>query len=253
MPLVATDAVVLHVFDYSETSRILRIATLEAGVVAVLARGARRPKSRFGSAVDLFAQGAAQLSLRDGRDLQTLTAFEVTRARPEIGADLERFTGAAALAELMLRFGSEDVNAPLFTTLVSALDTIADALPSGAREAGLAGAWRLVADMGFAPALEACGACDVALAPSADATFSHDAGGVLCTRCARLHAPGRSLPAAARSALTEWLAARRLPELDERDARAHQRLLREFLGHHLADGRSLRAFEVWEHGGWAAR
>lgn len=220
---------------------------------SVLARGARRPKSRFGSAVDLFAQGTAQLSLRDGRDLQTLTAFDVTRARPQIAADLERFTGAAALAELMLRFGSEDVNEPLFATFVTALDAIADALPGRAREAALAGAWRLVADMGFAPSLDACGACDAPLEPSADATFSHDAGGVLCARCEHLHSPGRALPASARSMLGEWLAARRVPDLDERDARAHQRLLREFLGHHLSDGRSLRAFEVWEHGGWAAR
>ena len=33
---------------------------------------------------------------------------------------------------------------------------------------------------------------------------------------------------------------------DARVARAHQRLLREFLEEHLADGRALRAFAAWE-------
>ena len=47
MPLVETDAIVLHVFDYSETSRILRLATRDAGLQSVLARGARRSKSRW--------------------------------------------------------------------------------------------------------------------------------------------------------------------------------------------------------------
>ena len=38
------------------------------------------------------------------------------------------------------------------------------------------------------------------------------------------------------------------PPLDEPEARAHQRLLREFLQHHVVDGRPLRAFELWERG-----
>jgi hypothetical protein len=38
-------------------------------------------------------------------------------------------------------------------------------------------------------------------------------------------------------------------QLTDADTRAHQRLLREFLCHHLHDGRSLRAFDVWESGG----
>src|ERR687883_499648 len=90
MPLLATDAVVLHAFDYLESSRILRLATREAGVQSVLAKGARRSRARFGTALDLFAQGLAQLYVKPGRELQTLAEFDVTRARPELAADLGR-------------------------------------------------------------------------------------------------------------------------------------------------------------------
>src|SRR4029453_2282659 len=99
MTPVRTDAVVLHVFDYLETSRILRLATREAGMQSVLARGARRPKSRYGSALDLFASGTAEIYVKPGRELHTLASFDVTRSRGQLATDLERFTAASAIAE----------------------------------------------------------------------------------------------------------------------------------------------------------
>src|SRR3982751_141228 len=113
MTLVATDAVVLHAFSYLESSRILRLATRDAGVVSVLAKGARRASRRFGTAVDLFAEGQAQFYAKPGRDLHTLSAFDVARSRAGLGEDIGRFTAASAVAELMLRFGREDVQPSL--------------------------------------------------------------------------------------------------------------------------------------------
>jgi DNA repair protein RecO (recombination protein O) len=254
MPLVETDAIVLHVFDYSETSRILRLATRDAGLQSVLARGARRSKSRFGSALDLFAEGAAQLQLKDGRDLQTLAAFDVTRSRAELGEDMGRFVGASALAELVLRFsGTDDVSVALFDVLTDALDRLAAAPEGDAMEATLSGAWRLVAEMGFAPTIDTCAACHAPIDAEGELPFSHTAGGVLCERCARLYPGGRKLPLEARRAIAEWSSGRRQEECEPRGAKAHQRLLREFLQEHLADGRPLRAFDAWEQGALVAR
>ena len=59
----------------------------------------------------------------------------------------------------------------------------------------------------------------------------------------------RLLPAAARHALADWLAGG-TPMLSASEGRAHQRLLREFLGEHLTDARSLKAYAVWEGGRW---
>ena len=254
MPLVETDAIVLHVFDYSETSRILRLATREAGLQSVLARGARRSKSRFGSALDLFADGAAQLQLKEGRDLQTLAGFDVTRSRTELGEDMGRFVGASALAELVLRFsGADDVSVALFDVLTDALDRLAAAPEGEAMAATLAGAWRLVAELGFAPTIDSCAACHALIDSVGELPFSHTAGGVLCERCARVYPGGRKLPLVARRAIAEWSAGRREEGCEPREAKAHQRLLREFLQQHLADGRHLRAFDAWEQGALVAR
>src|SRR5439155_3144310 len=124
MNLVVTDAIVLHVFDYLESSRILRLVTRDAGVRSVLARGARRSRKRFSSALDLYASGSAELHIKAGRDLDTLAAFDVQRARPQIGEQLARFTGASAIAELTLRFAGEAADPALFAAVSDALDAI---------------------------------------------------------------------------------------------------------------------------------
>jgi DNA repair protein RecO (recombination protein O) len=249
--LITTPAIVLHAFDYSETSRIVRLATREAGVQSALARGAKRSRSRFGSACGLFAEGIAQLHVKEGRELQTLGAFDVPRVRPELGTDLGRFTGASAVAELVLRFGAEnEASESLFDALVAALDGLAEAEPAFATEAALAGAWHLVAQLGFAPSVTSCGACHAPVPAEDDLPFSLAAGGVLCDACGAGQTGGRVLPSDARACIETWSNAGRVGALAERDARAHQRLLWQFLQQHVSDGRTLRAFDAWEKGGW---
>ena len=252
MSLLVTDAIVLHGFDYLESSRIFRLATREGGVRSVLARGARSSRKRFGSALDLFAQGLAHIHTKPGRDLDTLASFDVVRARPALAADLSRFTGASALAELTLRFVHTEADPALFDAILLGLDGIERAEPEHAREATLAAAWHIVAELGFAPSLEACSECHQELGPDDTVRFSHPAGGALCERCARLAASSRTLPPDARAALGQWLRGERVTELSVPAIRAHQRLLREFLREHLTDGRPLRAFDVWEHESWSA-
>lgn len=250
MALLATDAIVLHAFDYLESSRILRLVTRDGGVRSALAKGARRSSRRFGSAVDLFAQGSAQLYAKPGRDLDTLSAFDVVRARPSLAADLGRFTGASAIAELTLRFGRDAADAGLFDAVADAFDALAAAASDAALTATLASAWRIVAELGFAPTLDVCGDCHLPLEREVTVMFSHRAGGALCTRCGRLAPAGRKLPPEARDALRGFLLGVPGVALDDASARAHQRLLREFLDEHLTDGRPLRALELWEVQRW---
>jgi DNA repair protein RecO (recombination protein O) len=151
----------------------------------------------------------------------------------------------------VLRFGAmNEAHVSLFDALAQALDAVAVADAAHASEAGLAGAWRLVAQLGFAPSVDACGVCHAPIATAEDLPFSHAAGGVLCEGCARQYPGGRSIPSSARACIAAWSDARRVPELGARETRAHQRLLREFLQQHLTDGRALRAFDAWEHGEW---
>ncbi|MHB1072711.1 MAG: DNA repair protein RecO [Gemmatimonadaceae bacterium] len=253
MPLISSDAIVLHAFDYLESSRILRLVTREAGVRSVLAKGLRKSARRYGGAIDLFSRGTANFYTKPGRDLDTLASFDDARPAVALAADLAKFTGASMLAELMLRFGRDAADEGLYDAMADALERLTRAPAHVVLTVALAAAWRLVDELGFAPSLESCAACHVALATTDPALFSHPAGGVLCQRCARLHT-GRLLPPEARRAIIDWRAKGVADpvRLDEASGRAHQRLLREFVREHLADDRPLQAFAVWEHEPWSA-
>lgn len=252
MSLLVTDAIVLHAFDYLESSRIIRLLTRDAGVQSVLARGARKSRGRYGTALDLFAEGSAQLYVKPNRELHNLASFELARTRNELAADIGRFTAASTIAELALRFGGEESNPQLYDTVSDVLDRIARSAPESTVEDGLAGCWRVVSVLGFTPELSSCALCHTPLRDADDATFSHASGGIVCPACSKLAPGGRRIPATARSAIRRWLDAEEFAHLTDAEARSHQRLLREFLAAHLGDDRPLRAFAVWEHERWTA-
>jgi DNA repair protein RecO (recombination protein O) len=247
--VIRTDAIVLHAFDYRETSRIVRLATREVGVVSVIARGAKRTGGKFGQGIDLFTSGAAQILLHPTRDLHTLSTFDATRARPGLAASLARFGAAAALSELGMRCAPEDGGGAIHDVLAEGFDAVSVAAPHEVIPRTVTVAWRLAEALGFAPTLEHCAACHEALAPDAAVRFSPRAGGALCARCAALAPGARALPAEARAMLLAWGAGEAVIPEDAKVARAHQRLVREFLEEHLADGKPLRAWRDWESGG----
>ena len=252
MPSLVTDAIVLHAFDYLETSRIVRLMTRDAGVQSVIARGARSSRRRFGGGLDLFAQGTSEIVTRPNRELHTLASFEPTRMRPQFALDVGRFTAGSMISELALRTSSDEPAPGLFDAIESAFDRIAAATPHQVTGAALSGAWYIVASLGFTPALDVCANCDSALAPDARAAFSHSAGGALCARCGALAAGARVIPGEARAAIRSWIDGGVASALGESEARAHQRLFREFFHEHLGTDRELRAYSVWESGAWSA-
>lgn len=249
MSLLQTDAVVLHVADYLESSRILRLATRDAGVQSVVARGARSSKKRFGSAVDLFAEGQAQIQMKQGRDLHALNGFDVTVARPSLALEMGRFTAASAIAECVLRLVHEEAAPAVYDTLVDGLNRLAAAAPADTSSVALSVLWQVVGEVGYRPTIDDCIECHTSLEAEDDARFSPAAGGTLCPQCARRAPGGRLLPASARATLRRWFRGETLP-LDALEVRAHQRLLREFLAQHLSDNRPLKAFQIWETGQW---
>src|ERR671918_145648 len=172
MPLVATDA-----FDYLESSRIIRLLTREAGVQSALARGARKSRGRYGTALDLFAEGSAQLYVKSSRELHNLASFELARTRNDLAADIGRFTAASTIAELALRFAGEESNPQLYDTVRDVLDRIARSAPERTVEDGLAGCWRVVSVLGFTPELGSCALCHTPLRDAENAMFSHTSGG----------------------------------------------------------------------------
>src|SRR5688572_14670083 len=144
MPLVSTPAVVLSSLRYSETSKIVRLATREHGVQSVIAKGALRPKSRFGASLQLLSEGQAQFVLKEHRELHLLTSFDLRRLHVGLAADLERYAVACALAEVMLRFAPPDPHPESFDLLRRALEQLELASSTSVAALGYRLLWQLV-------------------------------------------------------------------------------------------------------------
>ncbi len=242
MALLSTDAIILQVFRYGDTSKILRLLTRTSGVQSVIAKGAANPKSKYGGVLEPFTEGVAAFYAKENRDLHTLGSFELTRSRQALGADLVRFGGASLIAELIMRSGIEEPDAHLYDVVAETLDRIAAAPPAAAESLVLGETWALIAQLGFAPALDTCINCGRTIGDEEDANFDYVAGGIRCTDCSA-GMPGRLLPAQARIALMRLIRGEHL--VLERTP-AHWRLLARFLTHHVVDGASLKSLTFLE-------
>lgn len=239
MALVTTDAIILQTFAYGDTSRILRLLTRTHGLQSVIAKGAKGPRSRFGGVLEPFVEGTAAFTLKAQRELQTLTGFELGRARQSLGGDLLRIGGASLVAELVLRTGSEEAQPQLYEAVSAALDAVQEAPADRLEAAILARVWHLVALLGFAPSLQECAICGRPLDDDAEHRFSYEAGGVLCGPCA-LGGGGAMLPPHARRALQQMAEGR---EVALERTRGHWLLLERYLDHHVLEGGTLRSFQ----------
>jgi DNA repair protein RecO (recombination protein O) len=252
MPLVSTPSIVLTTFRFSETSKIVRLATREYGVQSAIARGALRPKSRYGAALQLLSEGQAQFLTKEHRELHVLTAFDLRRLHVGLAAHLERYATACALAEVMLRFAPPDPHPESFDLLQRALEEVETANDSDLEPLGFRLMWQLVSVLGFAPSLDACVIDGMPLEEEGPLQFSTRDGGALCGQCAALHG-GTQLPPDARSDLVKLLnPSAPLPILGRKHGAAHRRLLSRYIRFHLGEGADLPALEFWTQRCWAA-
>ena len=250
MALVSTPAVVLQTFRYSETSKIVRLATRDLGVQSAIAKGVLRPRSPFGAALETLSEGVAQLYHKEARELQTMAAFDVTELRRDLACDLGRFAGAAALAEVMLKMAPAAPLPAAYDTFTRALDALATAESRHADAVAVRWLWLLVGVLGFAPELDACVRDGTPVAGNGGVAFSTADGGVLCPACAGLQPPTRLPPHAYRDLLALNDAGAELPALDTAHAAAHRRLVARFVRHHMDESGALNAIDFWEHHAW---
>ncbi|HET7229287.1 MAG TPA: DNA repair protein RecO [Longimicrobium sp.] len=241
MALVTTRALVLQSFPYSETSKILRLYTWDMGLTSVIAKGALRPKSKYGGVLEPFTEGVATFYYRYGRDLHTLSGFDLVRSRQALGRSLAGFAGASLLAELVLSAGTEEAHPAVYDALLATWDEIAAAPDADvALRTALTGAWTLVALLGFEPRTDHCVICERPLVAAEPVRFDTTAGGVACTRC---RPAGRIVDPATRAELHGMVRGGTPGRLARPGLQ--RALLRAFLQTHVAHDRAFRSLELF--------
>lgn len=175
--LIKTEGIVIRTRDYGESHKVVVLFTAERGKLPVLARGAKKPRSRLGAVTQLFTQGLYLCFLGSG--MGTLSQGELLSSHHAIRSDLLLTATAAYLVELLDRL-TEDME-PL-PVLYRHLSSTLDHLEAGTDPDILARIFelRVLEAAGYRPVLDKCVSCGSRDRP---VRFSVRQGGFLCTDC----------------------------------------------------------------------
>jgi DNA repair protein RecO (recombination protein O) len=224
------EAVVLRSIRYGEADRILHLYSKTRGRIGAIAKGARKPKSRFGGRLEPFFR--LDLVLHEGRgELLTVTNVATVDGYPRLRSSGPALGAGARGCDAVLRLlDSAEPNLPAYNLLCSYLALLDE--PERAVAAGLEAAlsFRLKLAMvaGFAPELGSCARCGEA---EHLVGFSGAAGGVVCGGC---EAGSFELSEQAHAFMVEALAKplSEAPPADPRALRQVERAVGETLEHH---------------------
>ena len=120
--ITRTEAVVLRGLDYSESSRIVTLLTRKRGKIAVLAKGARRTKSKFGATLQPMAHTQVVFYYKPTRSLQMLSESSHVATYQTLHDLLPKITLGLRMVELTDALVSdENPQESIFELLVTVL------------------------------------------------------------------------------------------------------------------------------------
>lgn len=110
-----TSAIVLRTIDYSESSKIITIFSKEHGKIAVIARGAKKPKSKYANLLEVGNLLDVVYYYKASRSVQTLTEATYLEKTLNIRMDFEKMASMMSAMELINQLlHDNEVNHPLF-------------------------------------------------------------------------------------------------------------------------------------------
>jgi len=200
MDPIKTDAIVLRVVEFSETSCIVTLFSRTLGKISTIAKGARRKKSPFEAALDLIAICRIVFLHKSSQSLDILTEAKLQRRFRSSAKDLDRFYAGLYLIELLnLMTDDADPHEELFDEAVAAIERIDtadldddsegdDSGSSGNARASTKHALinfeiRLLDLLGHLPMLTHCVDCGRPKTTISRVQFGLNRGGIICQNC----------------------------------------------------------------------
>ena len=179
------EAIVLRHADWGEADRLITLYTREGAKLRVIAKGARKIKSRKAGHLEPFTRVTLQLA--KSRSFPIVTQAETQDAFLPLRDNLLRTATASTVIELLDRFTyeSEAENPAAFSLLTDTLTRIAT--QSDPWVAVRYYEVQVLDVLGYRPQLGVCANCSNEIQP-VDQFFSIVQGGILCPNC------GRNLP-----------------------------------------------------------
>lgn len=125
MPLHSAEAFILRTYPLKESDKIVSFFTRDLGKVRGVARGARRPKSKYGSSLEPLTLVRVQYFERESRDLANLDHADLLQPSPQVplaagSGNLLHSMAVAVMVEVADRMLPEhEANDAVFRLLLS--------------------------------------------------------------------------------------------------------------------------------------
>lgn len=176
-----TEALVIRVADFSESSRVVTFFSRDWGKIATVAKGGRRLKGPFEAALDLLTTCRIVFIRKSSSSLDILTEAQlISRFHPS-GRNLTSLYGGYYIAELLAGLTEDyDPHPALFDEAIGALRQFSAG--DDARLVVIQFELAILREIGQLPALDACIACgnEFSRGPLA---FWVSQSGLLCVDC----------------------------------------------------------------------
>ena len=179
MPLYKTDAIILRSRELSEADRIFILLSPMKGRIDCIAKGVRRPNSKFGGSLEVFSH--VYLLLAEGKNFDIINQVEVCNPYYSLREDLPRLACASYFLELVeasILPGQELID--LFALVLSGLSLLEH---HNNTELVLRYVELHFLDiLGVGPVLDICQMCGKKLSSSI-CVFHFSSGGAFCKEC----------------------------------------------------------------------
>ncbi|MBN2378810.1 DNA repair protein RecO [candidate division WOR-3 bacterium] len=191
--LVRSEGLVLKSRPFRESSKIVAVLTKSSGRIEVLARGARKPGSRFGASLEIGTEAEFIYYERENKSLWTLSSADILNSHQALRENDKTLTLLARILRVLHYISHPGESNPgVYNLTLSVLNAMELGTLAGLYELYL---WRITSLNGYPPHLDegclVCGRKDPVY-------FSVKQGGLLCNQ----HAQGQEAVTLSREELS---------------------------------------------------
>lgn len=206
MPVHESEAIVLQSYQLGEADRLVSFLSRTMGRVRGVAAGARKPKSRFGAALERLSYIRIWFFERENRELVRISQCEILESFLDALSDYGSSVALSLFSEITEAvLPDREASDTNFRLLLLAAQTVKRTKKSELALAYFA-LWTVKLG-GWLPRLDACSACGAAIGAAEPAYWGRGASAIVCAKCRRggMRAISPAATAAARRMVLERL------------------------------------------------
>lgn len=171
------EGIIVYETAYGESSKILNILTKDRGIIGVMAKGAKKIKSKFRSSTEKFTLGIFNVYYHENK-LSTLISADIINPLTNIKSDIVKIGYLTYISELSYQTAKQNSNNDIYKILKSTILKIEEGLNPEVMTNILE--LKMLDYLGVKIDLDRCIKCGTT---KDIITISGDADGYLCKNC----------------------------------------------------------------------